>query len=309
MKDPRQIFRRGFFIWTGLDRFGGRADHFQMRITLLLSTIVLSACSSAPKLPDWTQHPTREVDGGYIVYIGIGEASNADRAQFKAEGQALEDLANECSMIPKGARIEDRFVQKNEHDSKAFVKLGLEFQECEQAKRTNDPNEIQKVASAPFTQQLKRYQDLEETGEMPGEVAQVEPPREMAPPPVRAAGWDDRTHFFVMRQYVAYQKEIVVLAPPNYYAANASATKQFVNTVQPTAEQIHGIQEKAPDLRKQAWSQVPNRPPVTRPAGLAAKPQPAHAVHPPSERHPREERHQRAHADHPKRKRGKHEHR
>jgi hypothetical protein len=106
-----------------------------MRITLLISTILLTACSSAPKAPEWTQHPTREVDGGYIVYIGVGEASNPERAQFKAEGQALEDLANECTMIPKGTRIEDRFVEKNDHFSKAYVKLALEFQECEQASR------------------------------------------------------------------------------------------------------------------------------------------------------------------------------
>jgi hypothetical protein len=260
-----------------------------MRTLILISTFALAACSSAPKAPDWTTRPTREVDGGYIVYIGTGEASNPDRAQFKAEGQALEDLANECSLIPKGARVEDRYVQKEDHESKAFVKLALEFQECEEAKRTNDPENIQKLASVPFTEQLKRYQDLMETGDMPDTVAQVTPPSEMAPPPTRAAGWDDRTHFFVMRQYVAYQKEVVVLAPPNYYAANAPAAKQFTTFVQPTADQIHGIQEKAPALRTQAYSQIPNKPAVARPVALAPKPRAMSQIHPPAQ--PREKKH------------------
>jgi hypothetical protein len=268
-------------------------------ITVFLTTLAaaiaagVSGCSSAPKVPEWTQQPTRQVDGGYIVYIGVGEASNQDRAQFKAEGLALEDLANECTMIPKGTRIEDRFVQKGEHESKAYVKVALEFQECEQARHTNEPVEIQKIASVPFTEQLKKYQDLMETGEMPdkSEVAQVEPPAEMAAPPGRAPGWDDRTHFFVMRQYVAYQKEVVVLAPPNYYATNAPAGKTFAANLQPAADQIHGIQERAPALRTQAWSQVPNRPVVTRPTALAPRSRIAKPVNPPAR--PREDRGQR----------------
>jgi hypothetical protein len=251
---------------------------------LLIAFFFLSACSTVPTSPDWTRQPTRTVDGGYIVYIGTGEASNAERAQFKAEGLALEDLANECSMIPKGVRIEDRFVEKSEHESKAYVKLALEFQECEQARRTNDPSEIKKIANVAFTEQLKRYQDLEETGEMPdrSEVAEVEPPSEISQPPPRAVGWSEPTHFYVMRQYVAYQKEIVVLSPPTAYAANSPANKQFIAQVQPAAEQLHGIEEKTPALRKQAWSKVPDRPAVSRPQNLAPRHQMAHSIRPPA---------------------------
>jgi hypothetical protein len=236
--------------------------------------VLLAGCSSTPKVtgPDWIRQPTRIVDGGYIVYIGSATASNDSRAQFNAEGQALEDLANECSMIPKGARIEDRYAEKDKRDSKAWVKLALEFQECEEGKHAVDPNEIQRVANVPFTQQLKKYQDLMETGEMPTEVAAVDP-GQIPPPPQRNPGWNDNTNFFVMRQYVAYQKEVVVLAPPTYYAANSPQNQQFTNTIRPTAEQITNVEHSTPAIRTQAWSQVPQRPLVARPASLSSRPQ------------------------------------
>src|SRR6202042_1536036 len=110
--------------------------------------------------------PTRTVDNGYIVYVGAVEDISSERAQFKAEGLALEDLANECSMIPKGTRIEDRYMAKGDHDSTAYVKLALEFQECDQARHAVNPDDIRKVANVAFTDQLKKYQDLEATGEM-----------------------------------------------------------------------------------------------------------------------------------------------
>jgi hypothetical protein len=253
-------------------------------VPLLFSGILLS-CSSAPPAPtgpDWIRQPTRIVDGGYIVYIGTATASRPERAQFEAEGLALEDLANECSMIPKGARIEDRYSEKDKKDSKAWVKLALEFQECEEAKKALDPEAIKKIANVGFTQQLKKYQDLMETGEMPQEVAEVEPPAEMTPPPARG-GWNDNTHFFVMRQYVAYQKEVVVLAPPTAYAVNSPASQSFTRGIAPTVEQIHGVEQASPALRGQAWSQVPARPVIARPASLAARPMFRGQVRPPGQ--------------------------
>ena len=50
---------------------------------------------------------------------------------------------------------------------------------------------------------------------MPSEVAMVEPPADYAAAPAHQAGYDDNVHFFVTRQYVAYQKQIVILSPPS----------------------------------------------------------------------------------------------
>lgn len=255
-----------------------------------------AACSSTPKIqsPEWTHQPTRIVDNGYIVYTGVATAPQPDRAQFKAEGIALEDLANECSMIPKGTRIEDRFVERQEGspraDSTAFVKIALEFQECEQAKRALDPAEIRKLASLGFTEQLKKYQDLSETGEMPvaGADGEIEPPEEIPSPPAPVSGRGDSVHFFVVRQYVAYQKEVVVLSPATAYAPGSPRVEKFVAQVTPAAQQVQTLEHESPTLKTQAWSQIPNRPQNLRPPSLAPKPNVKKLeVRPPPQMNPR----------------------
>src|SRR6185312_16331964 len=132
-----------------------------MRLAILTCAIglLLTSCSSEqkPTAPPWTHGATRVVDNGYIVYVGVGHAPDPDRAQFKAEGQALEDLANECSMIPKGTRFEDRYSEKEEYETTAYVKVALEFQECDTAQRSLDPSEIRKLANVNFTEELKKY--------------------------------------------------------------------------------------------------------------------------------------------------------
>jgi hypothetical protein len=237
---------------------------------LLVAALAFGCASTEKKNPEWTAGSTRVVDNGYIVYVGKGEASNAERAQFKAEGMALEDLANECSLIPKGARVEDRYSVQDQHEYVAWVKVAVEFQECDQGRHANVPGEIQKVANVPFTQQLRRYQELTETGEMPdaSEAGEsVEPPAEVAAAP-ETGSYPVHTHIFVTRQYVAYQKEIVVLAPPAAYAAGTPAARQFAQHVTPAAEHVVTAEAQNPASRGQAWSRVPDRPAVARPAAL-----------------------------------------
>jgi hypothetical protein len=254
-------------------------------VKLSLLTLWLTACASAPKAPEWTHAGTRVVDNGFIVYAGQAEGNQPERAQFKAEGQALEDLANECSLIPKGTRVEDRYLEHQEHIVIAYVKVAVEFQECDEGRHANSPEQIQKVASLPFTQQLKRYQDLSETGEMPAVGDnQVELPQEIAAAPARDPRWDETTHFYVTRQYVAYEKEVVVLAPPNTYAPGTPAANQFATVVRPSAEQIARNEEQNPQLRKQAWSKLPNHPVIQRPTALTPRKfrTSTHSIRPPS---------------------------
>ncbi len=247
-------------------------------IVLLAFGVLLSSCASQPKQegPDWMHQPTRTVDNGYIVYVGSGQSRDTLKAQFKAEGMALEDLANECSFIPKGARLEDRFVQQGTNEHVAYVKIAVEFQECAQSQKTLEPSEITKLANVSFTEQLRRYQDLEETGELPqkSEYAALEMPAEVPPPPVASAGMSPAVHFTVMRQYVAYQKETVILASPTAYPINSPQASHFVSAIQPAVGQIHQIGAQNPSFEKnpQPWSKVTDRPRALRPAALA----PAH---------------------------------
>ena len=250
----------------------------------VLSGVMLAACSSEPPkppAPEWLHRQTRTIDNGYIIYIGHSEASSQQRAQLQAEGVALEDLANECSVIPKGARVEDRYDEKTKSGHVVYVKLGVEFQECDQASKAIDPQQIKVVANIAFTEQLKRYQDLNETGDMPDstEVAQVSPPSDVRPAPAQGA-WSSDTHFYVVRQYVAYQKEVVVLSPPGSYQPSSPESTHFITQVQPAATQVASMQTQNPALKTnpQPWSSIPDRPHLERPAGLAPRAVTPHRV-------------------------------
>ncbi|MGZ3797623.1 MAG: hypothetical protein ACXVB1_14725, partial [Pseudobdellovibrionaceae bacterium] len=251
-----------------------------------LSIWMTFACSSEPKSkgPEWIHEPTRIVDNGYIVYVGNGEAGTPEKAQFKAEGQALEDLANECSMIPKGTRLEDRFSEKGKYEYSAYVKIAVEFKDCEEVKKTVDPAQIKQLGNLAFTEQLKRYQDLIETGEMASsnDLAEVPVPQEVPPPPARASNWSENTHFYVFRQYVAYQKEIVVLSPPTAYASHSAESQSFTNTMVPATSQLQNLETQNPEFKNQPvpWSHLPERPKILRPAALSAQAAGLAAQHP-----------------------------
>lgn len=99
-----------------------------MKYLLAIIFLFYCGCSSEPsrEKPTWVDGPTRVVDNGYIVYIGTGEEVTDDRAQLAAEGLAIQDLANECSFIPKGTRVEDRYSEKQKNTYKAYAKVAIE---------------------------------------------------------------------------------------------------------------------------------------------------------------------------------------
>jgi hypothetical protein len=248
---------------------------------LMISICCLFACSSEPTVhdPEWIKSPSRLVDNGYIVYVGTAEDMKPERAQLKAEGQALEDLANECSLIPRGTRVEDRYTKKLQYASTAYVKVALEFQDCEKGKNAQDPESIRRVANTSFTEELKRYQDFMETGDLApqSELASTTPPESWPATPPPSSGQSSSTQFLVVRQYVAYQKEVVVLAPAQYYAPNSPETTSFNSSLANNTHQLTQIQSQNPELAHtpQTWSSLPNRPVITKPTSL----QPQHMQH------------------------------
>ena len=97
---------------------------------------------------------------------------------------------------------------KTKDGFEAYASVAVDFQTCEEAQHSLQPEEIKNLASAPFMDELKRYQDLlgnPSQAVSAGGSAQ----NPAAPPPM-----NDDVDFFLARQYVAYQKQVVILAPP-----------------------------------------------------------------------------------------------
>lgn len=260
--------------------------------TICLSFLVVATvigCAEAPTVPrdpSWITQPTRTVDNGFIVYVGKSNDINPERAQFKAEGQALEDLANECSMIPKGARIEDRYLIQPKHESFAYVKVAVELQICEEAKQANDPQSIRRLASQTFTEQLKRYQDLAENDEFASFQAALNAPIHdgdentlLLPSTVEASNSSLSSdssasiyQHFAIRQYFVYQKEVVILAQPSAFAPNSPESVRLTTALTTTSRQISQLTTSQSKLKTTplTWSSLPRRPIVIQPRPITS---------------------------------------
>jgi hypothetical protein len=208
-----------------------------------LSTLLflVSACASTPTAtsPDWIRSPSRSVDAGYILFVGTGEDPAPEKSTFKAESQALQDLANECSFAPKGTRIEDHYQEKSGHTILTYAKVAISFIDCDAAKAANDPDSIKKLASAPLAEQLKRYQDLV--------YAPAEPESENStrgPAPIA-----DEDHFFIVRQRVAYVKETIILSPTSVYPANAPQTIAATNQLGTQSDHLRVYEQANPAVK------------------------------------------------------------
>lgn len=231
---------------------------------------VLSGCGSAPRsgdadsnAPPWIHQAARTVDNGYIVYVESGRDRSSERARLLAEGEALTDLAAECSFAPKGARIEDRYEEPTGILYTDYVKVAVDFQTCEQAKAQVQPEDIRRLASVTMAQEIRRYQDVvndqldgSEDGPELSPQTQAALAQTGAPaydtstgPGVRVAVIQSEPMFWYWREQIAYEKQVVILAPPAQYAPGSPASQQFVSHVTAPASQVQAYESAHPDLR------------------------------------------------------------
>lgn len=260
-----------------------------MKTRLLVASVVLAlfaACSSAPEnktrgAPAWIQQPTRTVDNSYIVYVGSAEDVTPDRANFKAEAVAIQDVANECSFAPKGTRVEDRYNSFAVGNYTAYAKVAITIDDCEAAKQTIDPEKIKAVANVAMTDQLAHYQQMEYNVPQAGQqVAEADEPvtgggggsganpaiySTGAPPPIQSTG-----EFFIIRQQVAYQKQVVIMAPPGAYPPGSPQTQTFVRQVQPATTQVQTFEHANPQTRtwQNSWSGFERNPTAPLPRSM-----------------------------------------
>jgi hypothetical protein len=101
-------------------------------------------------------------------------------------------------------------------------------------------------------EELKRYQDLI-TG--PSQVLSAGGPSQGSNAPPAMA---DDVDFFLARQYVADQKQMVILAPAGVYAAESVQTRIYLNNVTPMVEPMRTYYARTPRLRSAptAWSTI-----------------------------------------------------
>jgi hypothetical protein len=244
---------------------------------LALAVFGVFGCSSGPQAPDndhppaWTQQSTRTVDNGYIVYVGKGEDRSLDKSRFKGEAMGLQDLVNECSLPPKGARVEDHFDQDVGILHRSYVKVAVEFQLCEGAKQAVTPEQIRTLANAQMSEEVKKYQDLydePEDEEMPQALLASNTNGTGTPSGSSSGGGttvyrsaspifvSSGPQYYVVSQQVAYVKQTVILAPPTQYPPTAPATTQPVAVIVPQQRALSEYAANNPAIKSspQAFS-------------------------------------------------------
>ena len=247
-------------------------------LIILMSIFMVMGCSSGPQNhsndPEWIHHPTRTVDNGYILYVGEGEDRVIEKSRFKAESMAIQDLVNECSLAPKGTRIEDKYDQPVGEGYRSYAKVAVEISECDQAKKATEPQDIRSLANVAMTEQLKRYQaivDEPSPEEKPEEVAQVDTSKSEE---FHITGED---HFFVVRQQVAYAKEVVILSPTTAYQPGSPETIQLTHHIQPAISGLGNYEANHPEIKttSRTWSTYKMQKQMGRPRSLNPPPKPA----------------------------------
>ncbi len=255
----------------------------EKKIIIFGSILFLLGCSSSPQAvtphpaPVWLQNPTRTVDEGYIVYIGQGEDVSSERAIFKAESIAIGDLTNECSVPPKGSRFEDRYEEVLAGVHHVYAKLGVTFEECEQAKKAVDPQSIRRLANTSMAEQWKRFQDsyyaADQTQTNGNELSQ--PPSSSSSGSgsggVRFVAIQGPPDYFIYRQQVAYVKQDVVLAPPTAYAPGSPQSQQVAHVLAPANTQLQQYEHANPTMATThtAWSGVQRDSAIKYPSGFS----------------------------------------
>ncbi len=288
------------------------ACRLRFALNIACLTALLSGCSSAPReaegVPEWTKLPARTVENGYIIYVASGSDKDSARAAFKAEGQALEDLANECSFAPKGARVEDRYTENLGVLYKGYSKVGIEFRDCEQAKSAVLPDDIRKLANASMADEIKKFRDLTEGPQIAqaDEDDEDEPEEGAAPtsaPNQTRVYIRDTPQFFVVRDQVAVYKQQIILAPPTAYAPNSPETVTYMNRVGPRVQNIQSYENANPSIARSAttWTAVKRERMNSQPQGQAS---PAGRV-----RHERNANRSKSRPKKPRKRRGNHERR
>jgi hypothetical protein len=235
-------------------------------------SLLFSACGTATRSvesqnipPEWVHQSARTVESGYLVYVASGEDPLPEKARFKAEAQALEDLANECSFAPKGTRIEDRYQRSEGSFHQAFVKIAVEFQLCEEAKAAMSPQEIRRLGNAAFSDELKRYQDLLAQDSGNPMLSQTQPPTltsasESSGSSLHWVVIRDQPQYWIVRREIALRKQVVILSPPESYPPGSQQTRELTHQLTGASDRIHRFEDAHPELTSTPISRLSNNP-------------------------------------------------
>jgi hypothetical protein len=195
--------------------------------------LLATSCSSGPApktdhtAPAWTLQPARTSDGARLAYVGVGEDRDPQNALTKAQAIALQDLENDCSLIPKGTQLQpERYDETVGILTRSFALFTISLQECLAARGSLSTLQIRDISNSEFTAQVDHYQKTYDAPE----------PEEAVPLGTSAGAIviADSPHLFIVRQQVALTKQKMLLAP-NDFAGEPKPIQELPHATQAIA--------------------------------------------------------------------------
>lgn len=100
--------------------------------------ILMLFYQSVEARPEWVDQSNRQVIGGDILHWGTGVDASAQVAVFKAKQMAIKALMEECGGVAHKDIIPwDKHVEQTREGYRAWTRVGLAFDSCDQAKGRN----------------------------------------------------------------------------------------------------------------------------------------------------------------------------
>jgi len=101
----------------------------------------------------WARADGRTQSGGWLFFMGKATSSTPEQAYFRAEGQALSRLVQECRLIHRKTRIIERCDEKVGTSYIAYVRANVTVKECQKSQQQND----EKDQNEKFTKIYEEY--------------------------------------------------------------------------------------------------------------------------------------------------------
>ncbi len=239
--------------------FVDRFSHKLLFVALVWSGLTLG-CASYSILDQnktWMDEAGRHFENRNLVMVSAEKSPSEAVAKFKAEAKGLEDLANECSFVPRGTHIEEEITQKTKDQFIVFAKLVIDHSICEEAKKSLKFSEIESLANLGYTEQILKNQSQNPEPNN-SKISSMSPKQKVE----RILSSDesnvvgDDGDFFMERQQIAFLKEAILLSSRGLYPKKLVISDKMTAVLAQKIQAVQSYEAANPALKSSSvtWS-------------------------------------------------------
>ncbi|MCO4755405.1 MAG: hypothetical protein KC478_13060 [Bacteriovoracaceae bacterium] len=125
-------------------------------LAILYSNFALASKPCAEQLDEmgmrWAKKEGRSQAAGWIFFTGKGIGKSQEQSFFRAEGQALSRLAQECRLIHKFVKINERCNEGLGSEHVAYARVSVRHDNCKTSQTSDDKKWINTELSTQFSE-------------------------------------------------------------------------------------------------------------------------------------------------------------